>query len=348
MLFPLCRGIRCSHVEEFVVSEVHKTAPEFLIDGVVPIIPTPFQPSTTGAGEHPDWDSFQGLIDFAYAGGAYAVCLPAYASEFYKLSEDEREAVVVQAVKFAAGRIPVIAQVNYTAPEFAIRGAKAALRNGASAICMAVPRLIPVGERDLFRYFAQILSTVELPYIIQDYNPGGPNLSPRFVAELHTAFPHFRYIKLEIPMMASLVRGIVDETHGEVGVLEGWGGMYMLELVPAGIAGIMPGLGAVDILSRVFRLARQGNLDQAYDIFIQVLPWIVYSLQNMELYHHVEKRLLNARGILESTTVRSLNMELSRDDERQIAFLNGKVLSALDRLGIPHNPGSRKKGSRQG
>lgn len=330
------------------MSEVQKRVPEFLIDGVVPIIPTPFQPSTTGAGEGPDWHDLKSLIDFAQASGACAVCLPAYASEFYKLSEDERESVVAKAVESAAGRIPVIAQVNYTATELAIGGVKAAVRNGASAVCMAVPRLVPTGERDLFRHFARIFNAVELPYIIQDYNPGGPNLSPRFVAELHAAFPHFRYIKLEIPMMAPLVRDIVDETQGQVGVLEGWGGMYMLELIPVGIAGIMPGLGVVDILSRVFRLAKQGNLDGAYEIFIQVLPWIVYSLQNMELFHHAEKRLLKARAILESTAVRSLNMELSFDDERQIAFLIGKVMSALDRLSMPNNPASGAYAGQQG
>lgn len=330
------------------MSEVQSVVPEFLIDGVVPIIPTPFQPSRVGEGEDPNWDNFQGLINFAHAGGACAVCLPAYASEFYKLSEEERETVVIKAVESAAGRIPVIAQVNYTAPELAIKAAKAALRNGASAVCMAVPRLIPVGDRDLLRYFARILNAVELPYIIQDYNPGGPNLSPRFVAELHSAFPHFRYIKLEIPMMSSLVRSIVDETDGEVGVLEGWGGMYMLELIPAGIAGIMPGLGAIDVLSKVFRLAKRGNFDQAYEIFIQVLPWIVYSLQNMELYHHAEKRLLKARGIIKCAAVRELNMELSPDDERQIEFLTGKVLSALDRLEMPHNPGCHSNRSEEG
>jgi hypothetical protein len=36
-------------------------------------------------------------------------------------------------------------------------------------------------------------------------------------------------------MMSSRVREINDATDGRVGVLEGWGGMYMLELIPAGI-----------------------------------------------------------------------------------------------------------------
>jgi hypothetical protein len=68
----------------------------------------------------------------------------------------------------------------------------------------------------------------------------------------------------------------------------------------------------------------------------------------MELFHHAEKRLLKARAILESTAVRSLNMELSFDDERQIAFLIGKVMSALDRLSMPNNPASGAYAGQQG
>ena len=39
-----------------------------------------------------------------------------------------------------------------------------------------------------------------------------------------------------------------------VGVLEGCGGEYMLELLPAGIVGVMPGLALVDVLQRVWDL----------------------------------------------------------------------------------------------
>jgi 4-hydroxy-tetrahydrodipicolinate synthase len=306
---------------------------DFHIDGIVPIIPTPFF-----ADDRPDWESLRGLIDFAHAAGNCAICLPAYASEFYKLSEEERGEAVARAVEYAAGRIPVIAQVNFAAPHMVIEAAAAASGNGATALCSAVPRLIPLGEKDLFRYFAQILESVELSFVIQDFNPGGVTLSSRFVASLNSAFPHFRYIKLEEPMMSGRVREINDATDGRVGVLEGWGGMYMLELIPAGIAGVMPGLAVSDVLSLSFHQAKANNLDGAYESFIQVCPQIVFSLQSMELFHHAEKRLLQARGILQDAFVRQASMELGEDDARHIEFLNRKVLASLDRLGIPRNP----------
>ncbi len=74
---------------------------------------------------------------------------------------------------------------------------------------------------------------------------------------------------------------------------------------------------------------------------MHVLPQIVFSLQNMELFHHAEKRLLKARGILSSAWVRQANMELTQDDADHIDFLNGQFLRSLDLLGLPRNPAER-------
>lgn len=306
---------------------------DFRIDGIVPIIPTPFF-----ADDRPDWESLRGLVDFAHAAGGCAICLPAYASEFYKLSEDERREAVARAVEYAEGRIPVIAQVNFATPHMVVEVAAMAKGNGVTAVCSAVPRLIPLGEEDLFHYFAQILESVELPFIIQDFYPGGVTLSSRFIANLNSAFPHFRYIKLEEPMMSARVREINDATDGSVGVLEGWGGMYMLELIPAGIAGVMPGLAVSDVLALSFRQAKANDFDGAYESFMHVCPQIVFSLQNMELFHHAEKRLLQARGILQNAFVRQVRMELREDEARHIDFLNTRFLISLDQLGMARNP----------
>jgi hypothetical protein len=58
----------------------------------------------------------------------------------------------------------------------------------------------------------------------------------------------------------------------------------------------------------------------------------------MELFHHAEKRLLAARGVMTGTTVRSHAMSLSPHDEQYIEFLNGRVLALLDKLSLPRDP----------
>ena len=316
-----------------LLSSIMTARKPFLIDGIVPVIPTPFT-----ADEQIDWPSFRVLIDFACAAGACAVCLPAYASEFYKLSEAERFELVSVAVKHADGRIAVIGQANFPSARQAAESAARLQELGASAVGMTVPRLFALGEGDIHRYFDRVLRAIEIPLIIQDFNPGGPSVSPDFVARLHRAHPHFRYIKLEEPAMGPKTQAILQLTNGEVGVIEGWGGMYILELVPAGVCGIMPGLALTDLLARVYRLVKTGQREEAYETFQGVLPQIVFSLQNMELFHHAEKRLLAARGILPAATVRDSSLSLNLHDAQHIEFLNGRILALLDRLKLERNP----------
>jgi len=303
------------------------------LDGIVPIIPTPFN-----VEEQIDWRTMRQLLEFAGSMAVSAVCLPAYASEFYKLSNDERCELIALAVKHLDGRVPVIAQANSVSAAHAVELARFAQDAGAAAVAIAVPRQFAVRDRDLLRYFDRILCAIDVPLLMQDFNPGGPTVSAEFLAQLHRVHPRFRWVKLEEPMMAVRVQSILDATGGEVGVLEGWGGMYMLELVAAGICGVMPGLGPADLLARTYRLAKGGRKQEAYDVFRGVLPQIVFSLQSMELYHHAEKRLLAARGIIGESVVRDLRMDLAAQDAEHIDFLNANILALLDRLQMPRCP----------
>src|SRR5437660_12922559 len=105
------------------------------LNGIVPIIPTPFD-----LDEQIDCQALRQLLDFACAADIAAVCLPAYASEFYKLSRDERRRIIEVAVEHVDGRVPVIAQANSTSAAHAVELARFAQNAGASAVAVAVPR----------------------------------------------------------------------------------------------------------------------------------------------------------------------------------------------------------------
>ena len=79
----------------------------FSIDGVIPIIPTPFKPD-----EQVDWEALGRLVDFACVSGAAALCLPAYASEFYKLNDEERQRAISRSRRSGFRTHSVIGQVN--------------------------------------------------------------------------------------------------------------------------------------------------------------------------------------------------------------------------------------------
>jgi 2-keto-3-deoxy-L-arabinonate dehydratase len=298
----------------------------FKMNGVLPVIPTPF--ARDGAL---DPQALNGLLEFAIKARVCGVCLPAYASEFYKLRDAERRELVCQALRNLNGRLPVVAQINHASTAFVAETARDLERAGAAAISVAVPRLFGLPERDLLRYFDRILQSITIPLIIQDFNPGGATVSLEFVKALHSQHEHFRYLKLEEPMMSARVRSIVEETSGAVGVIDGWGGTYMLELIDAGICGVMPGLAVSDLLQIVWESARAGNKDAAYELFQGVLPQISYSLQSIEFFHHAEKALLVARGVLAEPQVRDATLTVDEIDREHIDFLNRKILDLVRR-----------------
>jgi 2-keto-3-deoxy-L-arabinonate dehydratase len=300
-----------------------------MLRGIIPIIPTPFN-----AKEQLDLDALRRLIDFAVASRVAAVGLPAYGSEFYKLTDEERRSVVSVAVEQSAGRVPVIAQSNHPSTRSIVEIARRNESLGADLIAFALPRQFAMQPEELLRLSFEVCRAVSVPILIQDFNPGGPSIDADFARRLREESDIFQYLKLEEPLMGLKVKAIREATRDRVGVFEGWGGMYLLEMIPYGIAGAVPGLAMCDLFVRVFDLLSSGSLDEAMSIYRVLLPQVVFCLQNMELYHHCEKRLLRARGLLECTAVRSPSYRLDPHTEVHIDFLNRTILSELERLGL--------------
>src|SRR5262245_47955522 len=89
------------------------------LNGVVAVVPVPFRDN-----EEIDEEALRRLVAFAADIRLSAICLPAYGSEFYKLSDEERLCVVKIAVEEAAGRLLVVAQSNHGSAKIAAFMAK--------------------------------------------------------------------------------------------------------------------------------------------------------------------------------------------------------------------------------
>jgi 4-hydroxy-tetrahydrodipicolinate synthase len=301
------------------------------ISGVVPIIPVPFNDD-----ESIDEESLRRVIDWVASNGLAGMCLPAYGSEFYKLTEAERERVVGIAIEANAGRIPVIAQANHGSSKIAAGLAQRYEQMGADLVSFAIPRQFGATDADLLRFCGRIAGAVSLPVLIQDFNPSGPTIDGEFIETLHEQHPNFLYVKLEEPLIVDKVVSIKDRVGDAVGILEGWGGYYMLEAIPAGMCGIMPGVPIADLLDRVFKARQQGDDDRAYDLFGLLLPFISFTLQDFELFLQVEKRLAVRRGLFAGSVCRSLSMTPSEAMQAHIEFLITQVMRICDREGVAY------------
>ncbi len=293
---------------------------------VVPIIPTPFT-----VKEDIDEQGLRDLIEFAISKGIKAACLPAYASEFYKLTDHEKLLVVRIAIDQSAGRMQIMAQSNHPSLKVAIELAQANIEAGADVISLAVPRIFDLTEPSLKDYLSSFLQSIsDTPVLIQDFNPGGASISVGLIKRLMEEHSNFKFLKLEEPLCAPKFEEIIKATDGKIKLLEGWGGLYMLELIPIGISGVMPGLGVSDILQKVFNFRINGDNDKAFDLFEKVMPQIFFSLQNMELFHYVEKELLVARGVLQNSIVRKMSYRPDNSTKTYIKELNERIVRLVN------------------
>lgn len=297
--------------------------------GVVPIIPIPFH-----ADESIDEVSLRRTIDWVAAHGLGGMGLPAYGSEFYKLSEAERDRVVEVAVEVCAGRIPVVAQANHGSARGAVELARRYAEMGADIIAFAIPRQFASTNEDLMRYCGAVADAVDRPILIQDFNPGGPTIGAPFIQTLHRHHGNFRYAKLEEPLIVDKLISIRDAVGDDVGILEGWGGYYMMEAIPEGIAGIMPGVPFSDLLDVIFQARRGGDDERAYDLFGAVLPMISFTLQDMEVFHQVEKRIAVRRGLFDAAHVRAITWTPSDRVCEHIEFLIDQLIRVLRSAGL--------------
>lgn len=294
--------------------------------GVVPIVPTPFDEN-----EEIDEGALRGLIDFAAESSLKGVCLPAYASEFYKLSDEEKIQVVKIAADQAKGRLQIVAQSNHASVKHAIRIAEQNIKSGADVISIAIPRMFSVGTASVYEYLSIFLKELApVPVLVQDFNPGGGTVNAEFIKDITAEFPNLKYLKLEEPLAATKFEQIIQTTEGRLGVFEGWGGLYMMELIPVGITGAMPGFAVADILQKAFDYRKQGDIDKAFYLFEKVMPQIFFSLQSMELFHYAEKELLVARNLLSNSISRSMRYIPDAHTVAYIKLLNERMIQFLE------------------
>ena len=284
--------------------------------GVVPVVPTPFR-----RDESIDIESLARIVDWIASMPLAGLCIPAYGSEFYKLDEVERDKVVSVAVEVSDGRVPVIAQANHSSAHVATELVRRYTSLGADAVSFAIPRQFGASEADIIDYCERVTAATSLSILVQDFNPGGPTISVELISELCERSDNLRFVKLEDPMMLDKLIAIRSATAGQVSILEGWGGLYMLEGIAAGIDGIMPGAAIADLLDCVFDAAKSQQWEKAHDLFGVLLPYINFALQDFELFLQIEKRTLKRRGLLHSSQVRSLSRTPSPATLSHIDFL---------------------------
>jgi dihydrodipicolinate synthase/N-acetylneuraminate lyase len=267
--------------------------------GIYPAICTPFT-----AEDALDLEAQRRVVRFALDAGSHGIVAFGLAGEVLKLSADERRELTDVILDEVAGAVPVFVGVGAPSTRASIELARYAEAAGASCVVVPAPMSGAVGSDALADYMTRIADAVTVPVMIQDAPAYlGVALGVDLVRRIGERASNVRLVKLEAG--PAEMSHWLDELGGDFAVWGGDGGMYLLDCVRIGAAGIIPGVDLIDLLVRVYEAEMQGEPARADDRLRAILPMLVFEMQHsIDHYNACAKQVLIQRGVLEADGLR--------------------------------------------
>lgn len=159
-------------------------------------------------------------IDWWISEGVHGLIPSGSTGEFLQLSEDERAGLIEATVRFAAGRVPVVAGASADSTAEAIRWSKFAESVGASAVMVVAPYYSQPDDHELFEHYRAIAEAIGIPVMVYN-NPSttGVDIRPPLLAEL-SEIDNVRYVK-ESTTDVRRVQDILIRSDGRMHVFAG-------------------------------------------------------------------------------------------------------------------------------
>jgi 2-keto-3-deoxy-L-arabinonate dehydratase len=261
--------------------------------GIYPAICTVFT-----ADDAVDLDAERRVVRFVLDSGAHGIVAFGLAGEVLKLSTDERKELTDTILDEVGGAVPVFIGAGGPSIGSAIELARHADRAGASCVVLPAPMSGALDEPTLVDYFVRVASSVSIPVMIQDAPAYlGIGLSPGIVARVASAADNVRLVKLEAGPVE--MGEWIGSLGPEFSVWGGDGGIYLLDCIRTGAAGIIPGADLIDLLVQVYEAEAEGDPVRADELFRAVLPMLVFQMQSsIDHYNGCAKVVLVRRGVL--------------------------------------------------
>lgn len=303
------------------------------IRGVLPVFQTPFHTDYSI-----DFTTLEREIQWLLTQGADGIVM-GMVSETLRLSDDERRALAEAACHYTrvhdtkvhgtAESVTIIstgAESTHTAIGFA----RHAEQIGADGIMVIPPVSVAVGEGELYRYYAAIIESVDIPVVVQDASGYvGRPMSIAMQASLYNEYSDRIFFKPEATPIGPRLSALRDATSGNAPVLEGTGGIALVDSYRRRIVGTMPGADLIDVLVALWQALENGDEERVYQLSLPLSSLIAIQT-SLDSFLAVEKYLLKKRGIFVNTLVRGpVGYQLDNETQAEIDRLFARLQKIL-------------------
>lgn len=289
------------------------------LHGVFPILPTPFDASGSI-----DRKSLVRLIEYVSQKGVHGVSILGFLGEAHKLSSAERSEVIRTVLDARPPGLLVYVGVRAYGAAGAIEMGQAARVLGADGLFLA-PIAVQGGNAQV-EFYEHVAREVGLPVLIHDFPESfGITIPVDTVRRIAESHDNIVGIKLEekpvLPKLSAILEQIPDFR-----VFGGLGGMFCLEELGRGAAGIMTGFAFPHILVDIYTAFRAGDHARATKTFDQYATLLRYEFQP-KIGIAFRKHTYVGRGVFSTAHVRAPAPAL---DDRSREELEG----IIHRLGL--------------
>lgn len=270
------------------------------IGGVLPVVLMPY--SSDGAI---DEDCFRLQVDHMLDAGCDGFVV-GQMSEVLRLTHGERLRVAELSAEAAGGRGLAIMSTGAETAEAAIEYSRHAERAGVDALLIMHPATVGLTDDQMVGYFSQIIEAVEIPIIVHHVKSQAKlPLTIAAQARLLETYGEQKVLfKPEAAPTPPRVTELRDATGGRARILEGDGGMMLLDCYRRGLAGTIPSVEIAEIVVALWRALSTGDRAAAERLGYPLAYLMCHMMSSTDYYLSVAKRFLHQRGLIKTTLVR--------------------------------------------
>ncbi|GAA1551851.1 dihydrodipicolinate synthase family protein [Kribbella sancticallisti] len=311
-----------------------QTDASLLVRGVSPVLAVPF----TESGEV-DYGGFDRVVRYVLSTGVTSMMFPGFASEFHKLSEDERWHLTEILLSQTRNRpdVAAVIAVQDHATRLAAHRARAAVDAGADLINLLPPHFLSPSRRALVQHIEAVLESVAPVPVVLQYAPAetGTVLDADVLGQIQAKHPNLRLVKVESSPPGPLIAELAARTPPLLAV-EGYAGVQLPDAVRRGAVGTQPGCSVTEVYVEIWRRLTSPDpvqVESGFDLHRRLLPYISYWMLDTERIIAAEKLISVRRGLFVSAYCREPAHRLDAEEIRMIERFLADFTDLLPHLG---------------
>ncbi|MDF0603939.1 dihydrodipicolinate synthase family protein, partial [Psychromarinibacter sp. C21-152] len=217
------------------------------------------------------------------------------ATEVTKLMPDERRQLVTWLAKDGAGHVPLSVTIAGNSVKEQHDQIAHAEESGVDWLILQPPLVGSYPAATYLEFFARVAEVTDLPVAIQNAPAYlGRGLGDNDILWLAERCPNFGHIKSESSAIETAE--LVAKSPDNFTVLNGRGGLELIDVLRAGAEGFVVAPDLVDPVVRAYEQWMRGELVAAEATYESALPAIVFVMQSVEHLVTYGKRLMGKRA----------------------------------------------------